>query len=166
MIDFCAIEKDTPLYMSKLDSPMGQWKLVWCDKGLVHSTMDRSCTSFQKGQTVAPPEWLKEAWENFWLGEKFTLNLCFLKEPSSFAMSVYRIVAAIPPGKTKSYKDVAAGTGNPRAARAIGSVMRKNPWAPFVPCHRVIGSDGNMCGYGGSGGVELKAAFLEYEKSF
>jgi O-6-methylguanine DNA methyltransferase len=81
-------------------------------------------------------------------------------------MSVYRIVAAIPPGKTKSYKDVAAGTGNPRAARAIGSVMRKNPWAPFVPCHRVIGSDGNMCGYGGSGGVELKAAFLEYEKSF
>jgi O-6-methylguanine DNA methyltransferase len=70
-------------------------------------------------------------------------------------------VAAIPYGKTASYGAIARRAGNPRAARAVGAVMRSNPLPIIVPCHRVIGHDRSLVGFGG--GLELKGRLLTLE---
>ncbi len=72
----------------------------------------------------------------------------------TFAEKVRTIVRKIPKGKTMTYKEVATKAGNPKAARAVGAVMRSN-YDPSIPCHRVIASDGTMRGYN-RGGIERK----------
>lgn len=81
---------------------------------------------------------------------------------SGFAEHVYRRVAEIPEGETMSYAEVAAAVGRPGAARAVGAAMAANPFAPLIPCHRVVGSDGRLHGYGG--GLPMKEALLEMER--
>lgn len=79
----------------------------------------------------------------------------------TFADKVRAIVAKIPKGKTMTYKEVAAKAGNPRAARAVGAVMRAN-YDPDIPCHRIIGSRGDMRGYN-RGGPRRKLHILNQE---
>tara|TARA_B100001540_G_C15398639_1_gene457792 strand:- start:300 stop:527 length:228 start_codon:yes stop_codon:yes gene_type:complete len=69
----------------------------------------------------------------------------------------------IPKGKVKSYKQVALGINRPRSARAVANACGKNPYAPKVPCHRVIRSDGSLGGYSGSGGIKTKKKLLKKE---
>ena len=69
----------------------------------------------------------------------------------------------IPKGKVKSYKQVALGINRPRSARAVASACGKNPYAPKIPCHRVIRSDGSLGGYSGSGGIKTKKKLLKKE---
>ena len=76
----------------------------------------------------------------------------------TFTEKVRAIVRKIPKGKTMTYKEVAAKAGNPKAARAVGAIMRTN-YDPSIPCHRVIASDGSMRGYN-RGGVERKQEML------
>lgn len=78
-----------------------------------------------------------------------------------FLREVYRVVAAIPPGATMSYGAVAAAVGRPGAARAVGSAMARNPFAPVVPCHRVVPAGGGVGQYGG--GSAMKEALLAME---
>ena len=80
---------------------------------------------------------------------------------TAFDAAVYRIVTAIPVGATMSYSEVAARAGRPGAARAVGAAMAKNRFAPMIPCHRVIGSDGSLRGY--AGGLPMKQTLLEME---
>ncbi len=82
----------------------------------------------------------------------------------TFGDKVRRIVRRIPEGKTMTYKEVAAKAGNPKAARAVGAIMRAN-YDESIPCHRVIGSDGSMRGYN-RGGVKRKREILKREKAF
>ena len=79
-----------------------------------------------------------------------------------FRRRVYGIVCAIPPGQTRTYREVAVVAGSPRAARAVGAAMAENRFAPLIPCHRVVGSDGALHGYGG--GLKMKQALLLREK--
>lgn len=76
----------------------------------------------------------------------------------TFSERVYKVVAAIPPGNTMSYKQVAAKAGNPGAARAVGTLMSKN-YDPNIPCHRVIRSDGKIGNYN-RGGPSRKVELL------
>ena len=69
----------------------------------------------------------------------------------------------IPKGKVKTYKQVALGINRPRSARAVANACGKNPYAPKVPCHRVIRSDGSLGGYSGSGGIKTKKSLLKKE---
>lgn len=69
------------------------------------------------------------------------------KALTSFEKKVYRAVLGIPRGKTRPYKWVAARIGAPGACRAVGNALNKNPYAPIVPCHRVIKSDGSIGGF-------------------
>jgi len=82
----------------------------------------------------------------------------------TFAEKVKKIVAAIPKGKTMTYKQVAAKAGNPAAARAVGTIMRGN-YDPKVPCHRVVRSDGSLAGYN-RGGTSRKRELLQAEGAF
>lgn len=81
---------------------------------------------------------------------------------TDFEKSVYRAVLGIPLGETRSYQWVAKKIGKPKATRAVGTALKKNPFAPLVPCHRVIKSDGRLGGY--NGGVKKKIALLQLEK--
>ncbi len=74
---------------------------------------------------------------------------------------IYEVVSAIPPGHTMTYGEVAVAVGHPGAARAVGAAMARNPFGPVIPCHRVVGSDGRLHGYGG--GLHQKEALLRME---
>ena len=69
----------------------------------------------------------------------------------------------IPKGKVKSYKEVAIGINRPKSARAVANACGRNTYAPKVPCHRVIKSDGTIGGFSGPGGVKLKKKLLKSE---
>jgi len=69
----------------------------------------------------------------------------------------------IPAGQTRSYAELAAAIGRPKAARAVALALKHNPFAPFVPCHRVICSDGSLGGYSGPGGINAKMKLLMSE---
>ena len=81
----------------------------------------------------------------------------------SFCDHVYDIVAKIPRGKVATYGQIARLAGNPKAARAVGMCMKKNPYAPRVPCHRVIGRDGRLVGFSAGNGINTKRKMLEDE---
>lgn len=80
-----------------------------------------------------------------------------------FQKKVLLAVFTVPKGETRTYKQVADMAGYPGAARAVGSVMRMNPLAPVIPCHRVIRSDGNIGGYSAPGGRKKKIIMLKKE---
>ena len=86
----------------------------------------------------------------------------YLKEFSDFQRRVYRAVLKIPLGEVRSYSWVAKRIGRPRAIRAIGTALKKNPFAPIIPCHRVIKSDGSLGGY--NRGLKIKKKLLKREK--
>lgn len=80
-----------------------------------------------------------------------------------FKEKVYEITKQIPQGKVATYGQIARLAGNKKAARAVGMIMKNNPFAPVVPCHRVVGCDGKLTGYSGGEGVKTKMEMLEKE---
>ena len=82
---------------------------------------------------------------------------------TKFQVKVWRYLKTIPKGSVKTYKQVAIGIKRPKAARAVANACAKNPYAPKVPCHRVISSDGSLGGFSGSGGVKTKKKLLKRE---
>ncbi|MDR1122416.1 MAG: MGMT family protein [Endomicrobium sp.] len=83
---------------------------------------------------------------------------------SDFYKKVWIACLEIPAGKTLTYKQIAEKVGSPKAARAVGTALANNPFAPLIPCHRVIRSDGKLGGYSASGGLKKKQVMLKYEK--
>ena len=80
---------------------------------------------------------------------------------TDFQVACWRSLLAIPYGETRTYADIARAVGKPSAFRAVGMANNRNPIAIVVPCHRVIASDGTLCGYGG--GLDVKRRLLELE---
>jgi len=85
---------------------------------------------------------------------------------SPFQQQALRLVFAIPFGQTRTYQDIAMQLGKPGASRAVGRANATNPMPIIIPCHRVLGADGTLHGYGGPGGVETKAWLLRHEGSW
>ena len=77
--------------------------------------------------------------------------------------AVWKACAEIPAGQVRTYGWIARRIGKPKAARAVGQALGKNPFAPKIPCHRVVGADGRLTGYSGRGGVETKRKLLRRE---
>ena len=82
---------------------------------------------------------------------------------TSFQIRTWRYLMKIPKGTVKTYSQVAKGIRKPLAVRAVANAIGKNPYAPKIPCHRVIRSDGSLGGYSGKGGVETKKFLLKRE---
>ena len=82
---------------------------------------------------------------------------------TSFQVKTWRYLMKIPKGTVKTYSQVAKGIGKPLAARAVANAIGKNPYAPRIPCHRVIRLDGSLGGYSGKGGVKTKKLLLKKE---
>ena len=83
---------------------------------------------------------------------------------TKFQIKVWEYLKTIPKGNVKTYKQVAAAINSPKSARAVANACAKNPYAPKIPCHRVIRSDGGLGGYSGKGGVRKKLKLLRSEK--
>ena len=79
---------------------------------------------------------------------------------SEFKNRVYKLVSLNSKGKVATYGQIARLTGNPKASRAVGVLMKNNPFAPRVPCHRVVGYNGNLTGYSAKGGITRKKQLL------
>ena len=82
-----------------------------------------------------------------------------------FHQRVYEITRAIPPGEVLTYGEVARRIGEPGAARAVGQALGKNPFAPVVPCHRVLAAGGKSGGFSAEGGADTKLRMLEIERA-
>ena len=82
---------------------------------------------------------------------------------TKFQVKVWSYLRKIPRGRLKTYSQVAKAIGKPHAVRAVANVIGKNPYAPKIPCHRVIRSDGSLGGYSGKGGVKTKRFLLKKE---
>ena len=82
---------------------------------------------------------------------------------TKFQLKVWSYLKKIPKGKIKTYKEVAIGINRPKSARAVANACARNPYAPKIPCHRVIRSDGGLGGYSGKGGIKAKKMMLKRE---
>lgn len=95
-------------------------------------------------------------------GARKTFDLPLAPQGTTFQKQVWKELQKIPYGETRSYKEVAEQIGNPKACRAIGMANNKNPIFIMIPCHRVIGTNGKLIGYGG--GLALKEQLLKLEQ--
>ena len=95
-------------------------------------------------------------------GERKTFDLPLNPKGTDFQKCVWRALCDIPYGETRTYKQIAEAIGNPKAVRAVGMANNRNPITIIVPCHRVIGANGKLVGYGG--GLEMKEFLLRLEK--
>ena len=104
-------------------------------------------------------EWLN----NYFSGQFVRLSILPLDmRGTEFERKVWQALQEIPLGQTISYQQLAARVGNPKGARAVGSANRRNPVSIIVPCHRVIGQNGLLVGYGG--GLDVKQALITHER--
>jgi len=159
-------------------SPVGLLFLAASEKGLVALEFDARLPG---QQTIRPnPRHLREERKAFAFEEASRLMRPYVRQlkeyfsgkrrefsfpldlrGTEFQVSCWRALLAIPYGETRTYADIARAVGKPRAFRAVGMANNRNPIAIVVPCHRVIASDGTLCGYGG--GLDVKRKLLELE---
>ena len=97
----------------------------------------------------------------YFAGKRTRFDLKLAPEGTKFQRQVWKALRRIPYGKTISYAELADRIGNPKAVRAVGGANGKNPIPIVIPCHRVIGADGSLTGFGG--GLETKVALLALE---
>jgi methylated-DNA-[protein]-cysteine S-methyltransferase len=162
-----ASRTEHPTFYSYMDTPVGTLLLVGCeDHGLRH-------IAFQRGKDVMRPEphWkqsdapfreVARQLTGYFRGKRTSFDLPLHLKGTSFQMAVWKELAKIPYGETRSYGDIARAIGRPRAVRAVGLANGRNPLPIVVPCHRVIGSTGKLVGYGG--GLAIKQALLDRER--
>jgi len=99
--------------------------------------------------------------EEYLAGRRKSFDLPLYAEGTAFMRQVWDALCRIPYGETRSYRDIAVAVGRPAAARAVGLANKRNPIALIIPCHRVIGADGSLTGFGG--GLDMKRRLLELE---
>ena len=104
---------------------------------------------------------MREQLDGYFAGRRQRFDLPLAPSGTAFQRKVLAALQAIPYGETRSYKEVAAAIGKPRAVRAVGAANGRNPIPIIIPCHRVIGSDGSLTGFGG--GLAAKRALLALE---
>ncbi|WP_304507830.1 methylated-DNA--[protein]-cysteine S-methyltransferase [Anaerotignum sp.] len=100
--------------------------------------------------------------EEYFCANRNTFSLPLKPRGTEFQKKVWQALERIPYGVTASYGEIAKQIGNPKGARAVGMANNKNPIAIIIPCHRVVGSDGKLVGYGG--GLDKKVFLLEMEE--
>jgi len=101
--------------------------------------------------------------DQYFKGERRDFDLPLKIEGTIFQQQVWKALMTIPYGEVRSYKQIAEQVGNPKACRAVGMANNRNPLPLFIPCHRVIGANGSLVGYGG--GLDIKIKLLQLEKS-
>ena len=146
---------ETPLGYMALGEEEGAIVRLYLPNAPVPRLMSRPTPLLEQGR-IQLMEYLK--------GQRKTFDLPLAPQGTPFQQQVWNTLQKIPYGQTRSYKDIALAVNCPKGFRAIGMANSCNPIPIFIPCHRVIASDGTLGGYGG--GSELKRALLKIEGSF
>jgi methylated-DNA-[protein]-cysteine S-methyltransferase len=147
------------------DSPIGRLLLAGTHAGLNY-------VGFSSGKHAVSvsPHWTKDRsvfeavifqLDEYFAGQRKAFSLQLVPEGTDFQRAVWSELQNIPYGETISYKDLAHRIGKPKAVRAVGAANGANPIPIIIPCHRVIGHDGSLTGFGG--GLPLKQRLLELE---
>lgn len=106
---------------------------------------------------------VKKQLDEYFAGKRKSFDLPLAPSGTEFQKKVWNALTQIPYGKTCSYKDIACAIGNPNACRAVGMANNKNPIAIIIPCHRVVGKNGDLTGY--AGGLDIKKILLDIEEN-
>jgi methylated-DNA-[protein]-cysteine S-methyltransferase len=158
------IPSPTGEMMIVTDSDGALRALEWTD---LEDRMTRLLNRQYKGQNVSvakgpPPVHILKALTDYFDGHLHALDGLTTKVGgTNFQQSVWKALRDIPVGQTRSYLDIAKAIGNPKGVRAVGLANGANPIGIVVPCHRVIGANGSLTGYGG--GMERKQWLLKHE---
>jgi len=148
-----------------IDTPLGPVAVTGDDEGIRQ-------IAFQEGRL---PLTIEDHWQRdpsflhaarrqitaYFAGELQCFDLALAPVGTDFQQRVWRALKQIPYGQLVSYRDIAAAIGNPRACRAVGGANGKNPIPIVIPCHRVIGSQGQLVGYGE--GLDIKKKLIDLE---
>ena len=153
-----------------LDSPVGALALVASDDALCLLSWDgdrsASVDALVAGSARRPDHPLlaqtAEELDEYFAGSRREFEVAVHAPGTAFQQAAWRALCTIPYGETISYGEQARRVGNPRAVRAVGGANGRNPVGIIVPCHRVIGANGSLTGFGG--GMEAKAWLLEHER--
>lgn len=155
------------MYYSYLDTPIGPLLLAGTDDelrlvGFSSGTKARAQDS-EWEHSDAPFADARRQLTEYFAGTRRAFDLPLAPLTTPFQSQVLEALQAIPYGETRSYKDIAVAVGNPKAVRAVGTANGNNPIPIIIPCHRVIGSDGSLTGFGG--GLDTKRFLLALESN-
>ena len=153
-------------YYCVIESPVGRLLLAGNAQALTH-------VSFQDGRypTQPDPQWTYsetpfqksiQQLHEYFSGKRKTFKIKLAPEGTPFQRKVWDALQTIPYGRTLSYGQIANAIGKPQAVRAVGAANGQNPLSIVIPCHRVIGSNGKLVGFGG--GLPIKEALLSHER--
>ncbi|WEG12159.1 methylated-DNA--[protein]-cysteine S-methyltransferase [Pullulanibacillus sp. KACC 23026] len=171
------MEKKPLIYVNEMESPIGPLTLgsveaglcyvsfghlvdeeglikAWAKKHMLHNEL-----VFDEDHTSE----IRRQLEAYFQGQLTAFDLPIVLKGSPFQIKVWKALQMIPYGETRTYKDIAAIIGNPKSVRAVGGANNKNPIPIIIPCHRVIGSNGALVGYGG--GLDKKEYLLAIENN-
>ena len=143
------------------DTPVGKLCIGEENGCITHVTWSKIPQEYVLEETELIIE-CKNQLEEYFAGKRKNFYLPLAPKGTEFQQKVWKALTEIPYGKTRTYGEIAAVIGNPKAARAVGMANNKNPIGIIVPCHRVVGANGKLVGY--AGGMEKKEFLLELEK--
>jgi len=161
------------------DTPIGSCGIAWSEQAIVGAqlpeaseaaTLRRLLRGHPELQATEPPEWVRSIMARLLAllqgahDDLADVPLDMRNEPE-FNRRVYAVTRAIPPGRTLTYGEVAQRIGEPGASRAVGQALGHNPFAPIVPCHRVLAAGNAGGGFSATGGVTTKLRLLEIERA-
>lgn len=152
-------------YTYKYISPIGNITIIYDDNSLfeLYFNEEKENANYINNKVIkATIQWLDDYFE----GNKSKINIPIKLIGSDFQLKVWKILSEIPYGKTISYGEIAKTIAKTKgiermSSQAIGNAVGRNPISIIIPCHRVIGKDGNLTGY--SGGIDIKRKLLEIE---
>ncbi|HEX6777493.1 MAG TPA: methylated-DNA--[protein]-cysteine S-methyltransferase [Ktedonobacterales bacterium] len=168
--------EETTLYWSSVASPHGAWLALATERGVCWTgtpgaALEEGVVWVKRwlpigqvieGERIPPLRQAVEELSSFLAGELRQFTCPVDMHGTAFQIAMWNAVAQIPYGETRSYQAIAKAINHPQAVRAVGAANGANPLAPIVPCHRVIGSNGSLTGYGG--GLPVKAWLLAMEQ--
>lgn len=165
-------ERTTPVVLTSVQTPIGRLYVGFKEEKIAYIGIDtgvaledvRARVESRLRRTVVTgdaPAWLNETLEQYFSTWRVDDVMIDVEDLTPFEQAALRAAAQIPPGEVRSYSWVASQIGRPRAARAVGQVMARNPIPLLFPCHRVVDASGDLHNYGY--GLEMKARLLKME---
>jgi methylated-DNA-[protein]-cysteine S-methyltransferase len=142
-------------------SPIGDLLLVGVEEGLLQIHMRRALPPADAENDERRFARVMRQLHEYFDGKRKTFDLPLAMRGTPFQLDVWRALQRIPYGETRTYAGIANEIGRPRATRAVGAANGANPIPIVVPCHRVIGTNGSLTGFGG--GIDVKRRLLEME---
>lgn len=164
--------RSAPISLTSVDTPIGRVYVGFKETRIAFIGLDRGEPAQAVHEYVerrlhrpvvsgeAPP-WLRKLFDDFFTTWHVDESVMDISDLTPFEQAALKAAAQIPPGEVRSYGWVAQTIGHPKAARAVGQVMARNPLPLFFPCHRVVDSSGGLHNYGY--GIEMKARLLSME---